>query len=802
VTSYTISGGTSSKPASVSASYAVLSLTSGDLLSTGSYDTLISGVSNVGIVLDSNFNKMILSGNNDSIFAGGKQPPAGGYGDTLLETGNDNQIFDAGFNDGGITLEGSYNTLTSGQRLEQAAVLIAGNDNVFTNSYLVADMTISGSYNTIDIGSGSRVTITGNHDTVTVLDAAAIVTTGDDEVINDDYFRDQPQTEGLALSASAAPASISIGGSGSSVTLQTNNVAVTVSGNSASVNAAGDLATVNASGNADVISADALLNSISVSGANSTVTTAVPQLAKGYESSASTGGGLTVTTVAFSGSASVGTVFNDGNPGEVTVSPSVPVALTLTTSQSAVNTLFYSTVTDQAGGNVLTVGGASVLNDVAGNDTVQVLNGTYLVTDSLSGANGANTVNFGINDQYNASSAEFVSSQNVLNLAGNDGAVIYAANQDTVNLNGAGNVLILEPNSSLADVAARASAQAGSSVVNVNGASTALVETAANSIVGANGAILVVTAGNNTITGQSLDAQISGPGNKVMLTGSDTLSSASPYQYLTGPEQMSVQNQLTVQSGQFSLGGLDALDQVSGTAAISLFGGNKVTLGGVNDSVTAGDQIYGGNGITVNGAGATITAVNTANAANTITANASTLVNMVDNTGSIIGAVNHNSSEALTFIAGTGSSNTIFGASSNAAITLFGGASAGNVVYGGRDGGNSLNGGSGGADRFVGGGNGDVLIGGTAGNNTLTAGAGNETLVGAGLGNDDFSVAGGGGSAVIQDFTGSLTVNSALSVSSQTDVGGSLVVTLSDATQITFAGLTNVNHTGNVFTLS
>jgi len=123
-------------------------------------------------------------------------------------------------------------------------------------------------------------------------------------------------------------------------------------------------------------------------------------------------------------------------------------------------------------------------------------------------------------------------------------------------------------------------------------------------------------------------------------------------------------------------------------------------------------------------------------------------------------------------------------------------------VYGGRDGGNSLNGGSGGADRFVGGGNGDVLIGGSKGNNTLTAGAGNETLIGAGLGNDDFSVAGGGGSAVIQDFTGSLTVNSALSVSNQTDVGGSLVVTLSDATQITFAGLTNVNHTGNVFSLS
>jgi len=205
VTSYTISGGTSTDPATVAASYATLSLTSGDLLGTGSYDTLISGVSNVGIVLKNNFNKMILSGSNDTIDAGGSQPPSGGYGDTLLETGNDNQIFDAGFNDGGITLEGSYNTLTSGQRTEQAAVLIAGNENSFVNSYLVANLTVSGSYNTVDIGGGSRVTITGNHDTVTVLDAAVIVTTGNDDVVNDDYFRDQPNAEGIALSTSAAP---------------------------------------------------------------------------------------------------------------------------------------------------------------------------------------------------------------------------------------------------------------------------------------------------------------------------------------------------------------------------------------------------------------------------------------------------------------------------------------------------------------------------------------------------------------------------------------------------------------------
>jgi hypothetical protein len=801
VTTYSISGGTPTHPATFASTYATLSLTSGALLVTGGYDTLISGVSNVGIVLENNDNVMFLSGNDDSIGAGGTLAPKGGYGDTLVETGSYNQIFDAGFGDGGITLQGSYNTLTSGQRQESAAVLISGDHNNFNNAYLVASLTVSGSYNVVNVGGGSA-TITGNHDTVTVLDATAIVVTGVDDVIDDQYLRSSPIAQNFALTASGPATSVSISGSGNSVSLETNNVLVNASGANQSVNAAGDLTTVNASGSNAVITASAVLGSISVSGGNSTVSTSVPQQAASYEASVSTGGGLSITTVAFSGAASVGAVFNDGAPGSVSAAPSVPVALTLTTPQSQINTLLYASVTDSVGGNMLTVGGASVLNVSGGNDTVQVIDDTYLVNASLSGANGANMVNFGTGDLYNASSTDFVSSNNVLNLAGNDDAVVYAANQDTVNLNGSGNVLILEQNSQLTDVAARASAVAGTSIVNVNGASTALVETAANSITGANGANLVVTTGQNTITGQNLTAQISGAGDVVMLTGSDTLSSASPYSYLTGPEQMSVQNRMTVQSGQFSLGGLDALTQFSGTAAVSLFGGNKVVLDGTNDSVTAADQIYGGNALTVNGAGATVTAVNTQNAEMTITANASTLVNVADNHGTVIGSTNHNGDEGLTFIGGTGTSNTIYGASSNTAITLFGGASSGDVVYGGQAGENSLNGGSGSGDYFAGGGNGDVLIGGTGGNNTLTAGAGNETLVGAGLGNDAFSIAGGGGAAVIQDFTGSLTVNGALLVTSQTDVGGSLVVTLSDATQITFAGLTNVHNTGNVFSLS
>jgi hypothetical protein len=359
--------------------------------------------------------------------------------------------------------------------------------------------------------------------------------------------------------------------------------------------------------------------------------------------------------------------------------------------------------------------------------------------------------------------------------------------------------VILAPNSAIPTANQRATMAGGSSAININGESMALIETAANKISGANGAQAIVGGGNNTITGQDFDVQLSGAGNKVVLTGEDTVSSASPYSYEKMNISINVQNEMTVQSGQYSLGGLDILDQISGTAAISLFGGNKVTLNGSNDSVSASDQIYGGNLITNNGKGNLVNITNMENAATTIAANTSTLVKITDSAGQVIGSVNNNTNENLTFIAGTGSSNTIYGAGSNAAMTLFGGQSTGNVVYAGKQGGSLLNGGLGGMDYFVGGGNGDILIGGTAGQNTLVAGSGLETLVGAGLGNDAFSIS-GGGSDLIENFTGSLSVNVSLSVISKSDVAGSLVVTLNDATKITFVGVTNLTQTGNIFT--
>ncbi|MDE2240136.1 MAG: hypothetical protein KGJ73_09450, partial [Rhodospirillales bacterium] len=93
----------------------------------------------------------------------------------------------------------------------------------------------------------------------------------------------------------------------------------------------------------------------------------------------------------------------------------------------------------------------------------------------------------------------------------------------------------------------------------------------------------------------------------------------------------------------------------------------------------------------------------------------------------------------------------------------------------------------------------DVLIGGSGGANTLISAAGNETLTGAGLGNDLFSITGGGGTDMINNFTGQLILAAGLSISNETVTGGSLNVFLNDGTHLIFAGLTSVNQAGNVF---
>jgi hypothetical protein len=759
-----------------SSNYSSISLASGSLLVTGSYDTLFSGISNVGITLNNVENLMILSGNNDSITAG----QMGSYGDSILETGNYNTIDDEGFGGGnGITLAGSYNTLSSNQRQESTNVLISGNNNIFDNAYLLANMTISGDNNTVNIGNDAILTISGNYDTITALDAKTIIVTGIGDVINDNYLRDEPVPEGFATSSSEPASVISVSGSGNSLNLETNNISVSSNADNTTINSAGDLATINASGSGTVLDSNALLDQISVSGGNSTITTKTSQ----SEQSNSTT--IAATNVVLSGDASVGTVYNNGY---------IPPTLAVTTSGQSINTLLYSLVTDEVGNNTFAVGGASSLNDIAGNDTININDYSYILNDSISGDNGSNTINFGSNDIYQGSSTSFVSSKNILNLNPNDAAVIYSQNQDTVNVIGSNSTVILEDNNQVTDVA-KQSVVGGSSSINVDGNSTGLVETSNNSIMGSNGATLFVGSGNNTVNGNGVTAQISGQNNTLVFTGSDTVLTSNPLQEQQRPGAIA-QSNMSIESGNFSVNGYVNLDQTEGSANIDLYGPNNVSINGSNDVIS----LTGDSSITNNGTG-NVFNVNSVNfSQTTINASKSSLVDISDNTGSIIGGPNNNINEGLDFIASSGTQNIIFGGNSKTAVTLFGGQSSGNIVYGGNTGNNSLNGGSGSNNFFQAGGDGDVLIGGSGGSNTLVSGLGNETLVGSNVGNDSFSISGGGGTDVIQDFTGTLTINSGLTVQSEQNVMGSLLVTLSDQTKINFIGMTNITSNGNVFT--
>lgn len=207
----------------------------------------------------------------------------------------------------------------------------------------------------------------------------------------------------------------------------------------------------------------------------------------------------------------------------------------------------------------------------------------------------------------------------------------------------------------------------------------------------------------------------------------------------------------------------------------------------------------------------------------------------------------HNAN-ALTFVNGTASSTVYggFGSSGVGAATVYGG-EGGGIFQGGKGGGNLLIGQRGTVTLF-GGGDGDTLYAESAGTNLLVAGVGNETLIGAadsggsyyfggkaadgrgantlvnagnrndtviagtgnltvngGLGADLLVFASGqaGGTVVMNDFRagegdrvllaryGDGEAGRALAGAQQQ--GGSLVVTLSDNTRITFTGLGGVD---------
>ncbi len=763
----------------------VVVVESGIITVSGDSDTVISGASSVGINLRASNSLISVTGSNDSITAG--VPIYGVSGsDSLFVGGNYNTIADFGFNGGGITLNGSYNKVTSNQKSETADILINGLNNAFYNLYLSGNVTVNGNNELIEVGS-VNVIVNGNNDTVISVLAKSINDAG-----NNNVFMNE------AVPGQTVPYNI-IGGSGSNGNNTTPGAAITVTGSGASITTLTNNNTVVSSGSQNNIAALSYNNSISVTGAQSAVSTETTDeqitMAGGNSTlSTSTANGLPVnssvpaSTFTIVGNGTVGAVYNDASPNIDLQTSSFPVTINVTTTNTNIVANANQTINDSVGGNHFSISGASIVN-ILGRDAVQVADGSNLSQDSIAGS----VINFGSHDLYYGVVNKFVNSNNTLNVngSGNTG-IIYTANQDTLNENGTGNLFLLE---------ASGGTVTGGSAINVSGNNEFIAFTDNNTVNGANGARLVLQSDYSFVTGSNVNVQILGTGNNVNLTGSDTVSGSNPYAYQTtfDPSQ-TAQSNFTVQSGAVTLGGLDTLLQTQGTAQINLFGGNNVTLYGGNDTVTANDQIYGGNLIVNNGSNNQIALEETNLCADTIMANAGTAVTLTDIQGMHIGGNSGNAVERLIFISAAGTSNTILGSASNAAVTMSGGSSTANIVYGGFGGSNSLNGGTGARDLFVAGGNNDILIGGSGGNDTLVSAAGNETFFTAAIGTDLISIIGGGGVDFIQGFKGSLQLSNGLSVQSESTVGGSVNMVLNDGTHLIFSGVSSLTQNGNLFT--
>jgi hypothetical protein len=796
--SITLVGGQSSGPAGSTANNTFIDLTSGFLSVTGTGDTLVSSASDAGVTMTAGNNFMSITGSNDTITAGNPaaQPSSG---DSLFLGGENNIVNDAGFNDGNVTIGGSQDGLFSNQDIEQTNIVLNGSNDTVSAVFMSTNMVINGNNEDIDVGSGN-FTINGSNDTVTTANAKTIIDAGaNNTILNEAIPGDALPTNIFSGGGSTTTpgTAITVTGAGASVTSLNNNDTVVSSGGQTSITLSSFNNSVVASGSGTNISTESTNETISAAGANSTVSTAPSFIPSSAPPS----------SVTFTGNASVGAVFNDGSSSNSdTAMSSVPITINVNTSNSSIDAQQGDSVNDSIGGNHLTIGSGTFVNVTNGNDTVNISNNSFIFQDTISGGAKPNVINFGSGDEYIGKINNMPSSNNVLNFMGNDdGAILYAADQDTVNVVGNNGQFQVAPNSSTFLSAPSPNTPSMpdtvGTVFNVSGDDTVSFQTSFNTINGSNGSMFFIDNSNNTLTGSGISAQIQGDNNVINVTGSDTIVSASPFSYQTMPEpDLTTQNFMTVQSGQFSLGGQDVLLQTQGTAAISLFGGNAVTLNGSNDTVAASDQLYGGNNIVNNGANNQILLQDVSASADTITANASTFVNIEDLTSKAFGNVG-NSNEKLDFINGTGSASTIIASASQAAVTFSGGASANNVVYGGLSGNNSLNGGTGSGDLFKAGGTNDILTGGSGGNNTLVSAAGNETFTGSSMSTDLFSITGGGGTDLIQNFTGSLQLANGLSVETQTTTSGSLSLLLNDGTQVIFSGLTNISQTGNTFRL-
>jgi hypothetical protein len=788
-------------PTNDSASGTLIAVEGGNVTVTGGSDTVVSSVNGIGVYLVGSSNVISVSSSDSTIFGGASVLGSSASShDLLYLAGSYNTVHDYGFANGGITITGSHNNIGSNQKIESVTAVISGSNNSVSGLYLAGNFTVSGNSNYLVVG-GASITISGNNDTVVSANAKTIVITGNNDKIVNDAIPGEALPYDLLLGVGSANSTtpgtaISITGANANVTTYNNNDSINSSGGAATINAESYVNELSSSGASADISTAPVDENVTVSGGSTTVSTSF----SGGPSSSIAG-----ASVVFTGAASTNSVYNEGATFvNDTVGSATPVEVNITNTNVTVYGGNDYTFNDSVGGNRYTLTSGTHVDISAGADTVTFGNYQFGPGETISGtASHANTIIFGSYDYYLGNTGSVLGTHNVLDVNGSlNGGVVYAADMDTLNVEGSGNVFTV-----LSTPASFGSTITGGIHATVNGAGdTVGFYINANTIMGGSGGFVVADSNNNVITGTGFTADVVGSGNQVSTTGSATISSASPYAYATMNATIpATQNFFTVQGGSFDLGGLDSLVQTSGTAQISLAGGNTVTVGGFNDTVSVFDQVYGGNVITDTGAGAHFNVTNVANSTATISASATALVKISDDTvvSAKIGASkNDNSGESLTFIASGSSGNSVLGAGTKTAIIFTAqGNSTSNVVTGGTSGGNSLSGGAGGHDLFVAGGTGDVLIGGTAGANTLVSAAGLETLTGSAAGTDLFSIMGGGGTDVINGFTGTLKLTSGLSMSSETVTGGSMHMTLNDGTTLIFASVTSLAQNGNTFTL-
>ncbi|MDE1896715.1 MAG: hypothetical protein KGH91_06545, partial [Rhodospirillales bacterium] len=492
-----------------------LEILSGSPTINGGSNSVQSSASGIGIVLNSGNNAITLGGSADTLIAGNA---AGGSanGDTLLLTGNYNVVEDSGFSGGGVTINGSYNNFESQQRIETTNIVINGNNDTVTGRYVNGNFIIAGN-NALVFANNGAFTVSGSNDTVFAANAQSILVTGNGAKIVDEAAPGSTLPTALLTGAAQATqdttpgTTISVTGSGASVTTFNNNntVASSGAGNSISLQSYGNSATI-AGGNSS-IAAQSQSETISVAGAQDTVSTSTSLI------SGNTSSTVPSSTVSVDSVVAGSTTYNAGAPTITDTTPgSGSSIVNVTEGGTSIVATAGNTYNDSVGGNNYTIGGGTKLNLESGANTVNVADGQFLTQDTLGGtASSPNTIIIGSGSVVDLTASGVPAGYDILSVngSGNSG-FIYGAPQNALYLGGSGNLFAVLDNQSVSGAAG--------SLLSVIGADTLSVWSGNNSIIANNGAALFVVSGNNTISGDNAALTLQGDGNFVNLTGQST----------------------------------------------------------------------------------------------------------------------------------------------------------------------------------------------------------------------------------------------------------------------------------------